>query len=74
MATIFQTTFSNAFSWTKIYEFQLNFTEVGSYGSNQHYSSIGSGNGLAPSRRQVIIWTNDGYFTNAYMRHPASVS
>ena len=24
------------------------------------YSSIGSDNGLAPSRRQAIIWTNDG--------------
>ena len=27
---------------------------------NQQYSSIGSDNGLAPSRRQAIIWTNDG--------------
>ena len=24
------------------------------------YSSIGSGNGLVPSRRQAMIWTNDG--------------
>ena len=22
--------------------------------------------------RQAIIWTNDGYFTDAYMRHSAS--
>ena len=28
-------------------------------GSNQQYSSNGSDNGLAPTRRQAIIWTND---------------
>ena len=28
MIAIFQTTFSNAFSWMQIYEFRLNFTEV----------------------------------------------
>ena len=27
-----------------------------------------------PNRRQAIIWTNDGYFTDAYMRHSASMS
>ena len=47
-----QTTFSNAFSWMKIYEFQS--------GSNQHFSTIGSDNGLAPTRRQAFIWTSDG--------------
>ena len=31
-------------------------------------------NGLTPSRRQAIIWTNGGKFTEAYMRHSASVS
>ena len=25
-------------------------------------------------RRQAIIWTNDGKFTDAYMRHSASMS
>ena len=35
---------------------------------------IGSGNGLAPGRRQAIIWTNDGYITDAYMHHSASMS
>ena len=30
---------------------------------------IGLDNGLAPTRRQAIILTNDGYFTEAYMRH-----
>ena len=28
--------------------------------SNWQYSSIGSDNGLAPARRQAIIWDNDG--------------
>ena len=36
--------------------------------------SIGSDNGLAPARRQAIIWTYDGEFTDAYMRHSASMS
>ena len=31
-------------------------------------------NGLVPVRRQAIIWTNDGKFTDAYMRHSASMS
>ena len=29
-------------------------------GPNKQYSSIDADNGLAPVRRQVIIWTNDG--------------
>ena len=37
-------------------------------------SSIGSDNGMAPNRRQTIIWTKDDYFTDAYMRHSASMS
>ena len=74
MDAISQTTFSNAFSWMKIFEFRLNVTEVCSQGSNLQYSSNGSDNGLAPSRRQAIIWTNDGKFTDAYMRRSASMS
>ena len=35
---------------------------------------LGSDNGLAPTRRQAIIWTNDGYITDIYMRHSASMS
>ena len=42
--------------------------------SNQQYSSIGSDNGLAPTRWQAIIWTNDDNFTDAYMRHSALMS
>ena len=30
--------------------------------------AFGSGNGLAPNRRQAITWTNDGPFPDAYMR------
>ena len=40
----------------------------------KQYPSIGSDNGLAPTRRQTIIWTNDGQFTDAYMGHLASMS
>ena len=60
MAAISHTIFSNAFSWMEIVNSEINFTEVCSLGSNQQYSSIGSYTGLAPFRRQVIIWTNDG--------------
>ena len=35
---------------------------------------ISSDNGLAPSRWQAIIWTNDGELTDTYMSHSASVS
>ena len=46
------------------------FTEVCFQGSNQQYSSIGSDNGLVPTRWQAIIWTNDGL---VYRRICASV-
>ena len=38
------------------------------------HSSIGSVNGLAPNRRQAIIWTNDGKFTDEYIRHSLLMS
>ena len=41
---------------------------------NTAMTSIGSDNDLAPTRRQAIIWTNDGMFTEACMRHPVSMS
>ena len=60
MATISQTTFSNAFSWMKISEFRLKFHQsLFLKAQLKWYSSIGSDNGLAPNRRQAIIWTND---------------
>ena len=68
-AAIFQKTFSNAFSWMKMYKFRLRFQ-----GSNWQHSSICSDNGLVPVRRQAIIWTNDDEFTVAYMPHSASMS
>ena len=33
-----------------------------------------SDDGLAPVRRQAIICNSDGYFTDAHMRHSASMS
>ena len=59
MAAISQTAFSKAFSWMKLYEFfniSLKFVPEGQI---KQYSSIGSDNGLAPTRRQAVIWTND---------------
>ena len=49
-------------------------SEFHSHGSNEPYSSIGLDDGLAPARRQAIIWTNDVKFTEAYMLHAASTS
>ena len=43
----------------KCMNFDQDFTEVCSQGSNQQYFSIGSDNGLTPSRREAIFWTND---------------
>ena len=42
----------------KCMDFSYDFTEVCSWGSNQRYSRIDSGS--VPTRRQAIIWTNDG--------------
>ena len=50
--------FWNAFSSMKIYEFRLRIHWSLFIRSNYQYSSIGSANGLAPTRRQAIIWTN----------------
>ena len=58
MALISKTTYSNAFSWIKMFIFWSNITEICSQGSNQQYTSIGSDNGLAPNRRQAIISNN----------------
>ena len=72
MDNISQTTFSNVFASIKMFEFRL----------NSHWKLVHSGlinmidldNGLAPTRRQAIIWTNDDYFADVYMRHSASMS
>ena len=57
MAVISQTIVSSTFCQLKT---TLNFTEICSFGSNWQYGSIGSNNRLALTRRQAIIWTNDG--------------
>ena len=40
--------------------FEYDFAEVYSQVSNYQYSRIGWDNDLAPTRRQTIIWNNDG--------------
>ena len=39
---------------------KIYFIEICSLWSNWQYVIIGSDNGLAPNRRQAIIWTSDG--------------
>ena len=60
MATISQTTLSNAFSWIEMLEFRLKFPLSLFPMVQLQYSSIGLDNGLAPTRRQAIIRTSDG--------------
>ena len=60
MASIFQMTFSNAFSSMKMYTFPLRFHWSLFPRIQLTTSSIGSDNGLAPYRWQAIIWTNGG--------------
>ena len=60
MAVILHITFSNIFSWVKMFEFDWNFTEVCPLRSNQWYVSIDWDSGLAPNGQQVIIVTIDG--------------
>ena len=69
-----QTTFWNAFSPMKIYEFHLRFDWSLFLRFKliifQHWFRD---NGLAPTRQQAITWTNDGYITDPYMRHSAPI-
>ena len=54
IAAVSQTTFLNAFSLMKMYEFWLKFHAI-------LFPSVQlTGHGMAPTMRQVIIWTNDG--------------
>ena len=41
---------------------------------NWQNSNIGSDNGLAPTKRQAIIWTNDASITYAHMHHSVPMS
>ena len=59
MAAIFQTTFSNAFSWMQMYEFRPKFHW--SLFSRVHLNNIPELiQMMAWNRRQAIIWTKDG--------------
>ena len=53
---------SNALSCIKMYEFRLTF-HWSSFPrvTNQQYPSIGSDDGLAPTRQQAIIWITVGF-------------
>ena len=60
--------------WKCLY-FKSNFTEVSSLGSSWQEVNIGSGNGLAPRRRQAITWTNDDqdfFMSNKPCRIPST--
>ena len=58
MTAVLQTPFLNAFSWKILLDFFIqNSHKVVSDSTIE--ASIGSGNGLAPNRRQAITWTND---------------
>ena len=69
---IFKRIFLNENVWILI-KISLKFVPKG---PSNNFPRIGSDNdnGLAPTRRQAIIWTNDGEFSDAYIRHPASMS
>ena len=49
----------------------INISPKCSQGTSSEFSSIGSDNGLTPTRRLAIIWTSDVRFTDAYGRHSA---
>ena len=74
MVDILRMTFSNAFLnenvWILI-TISLKFVPKGPI---NNIPAIGSENGLAPVRQQAIIWTNDGLFTDTFMRQAASMS
>ena len=63
MSAISQMTYSNAFSWMKMYEFRLSFH----WSLFPMFELTRGDNGMAPTRRQAIIWISDSQFTDAYM-------
>ena len=58
MATISQTIFSDAFSWMKIFVFWLKFHWSLFLRVQLTIAQHGLDNGLAPNRRQAVIWNN----------------
>ena len=67
MTAISQTIFSDAFLWMKNFVFWLRL-HLSLFPMVQ-LIIIGSDNGLAPNRRQAIIWTNADPIWSACMRH-----
>ena len=63
---------TNVFSWMKIYEFRLIFHWRLFLMVQSAISSIGSNNSLVSTRWRAFIRTNDGKFTDVYMRHSMS--
>ena len=60
MAAIFQSKFSDAFSWMKIDESRISFRWSLFLGAQLTIFQHFSGYGLAPVTRQAIAWINDG--------------
>ena len=59
MTTISRRHFQKHFLWMETFDYQKNFIEICSFGSNWLCVSIGLDNGLAPNRRQAINWSYD---------------
>ena len=57
---------SNGLSWNKIFNFYLNLTGICAQTFRYQLINIGSGNGLAPNRRQAILLT---YIDQNIWRH-----
>ena len=66
---IFKCIFLNENIWSSI-DISLKFVPKGQI---DNFASLVH-NGLAPTRRQSVIWTNDERFTDAYMCHSATMS
>ena len=73
IAAISQRTFSNAFSWKYMHFISVSLKIVPKV-SIHNIPAFGSDNGSVLTRQQAINGTNDGYFTDAYMRCSASMS
>ena len=58
----------------EMYELRLKFQWNLFLGFQLTLSTIGLDNGLTTTRRQSIIWTNEGWFTVSYMRRSLSMS
>ena len=73
LQTIFSTFLLHFPQW-KYTHFDSNFTEICYQGFNWQWFIFCSATGLAPKRRQTIIWTNDNLVYARNMHPPASLS